>query len=241
MKVAQKIEKNIGRIALGVAFTYKELGIEASEYPAAAKAIERLLKRGLISRVSTGVFYKPKQTVFGTLKPSEEELLRPYLFDENKRIGYITGNALYNKLGLTTQVPKNIKVACRGSRIITRIGSIEVSPIKSYVDVTNENYKLLELLDALKDFKIIPDLDKKMAVRFLLDKIKILSEQEKEKMIRIALKYPPRVRAFLGALLSALKINGNTLLLKQSINPLSQYNYGISENELPTVTNWNIC
>ncbi len=241
MKVAQKIEKNIGRIALGVAFTYKELGIEASEYPAAAKAIERLLKRGLISRVSTGVFYKPKQTVFGTLKPSEEELLRPYLFDENKRIGYITGNALYNKLGLTTQVPKNIKVACRGSRIITRIGSIEVSPIKSYVDVTNENYKLLELLDALKDFKIIPDLDKKMAVRFLLDKIKILSEQEKEKMIRIALKYPPRVRAFLGALLSALKINGNTLLLKQSINPLSQYSYGISENELPTVINWNIC
>ena len=241
MKVAQKIEKNIGRIALGVAFTYKELGIEASEYPAAAKAIERLLKRGLISRVSTGVFYKPKQTVFGTLKPSEEELLRPYLFDENKRIGYITGNALYNKLGLTTQVPKNIKVACRGSRIITRIGSIEVSPIKSYVDVTNENYKLLELLDALKDFKIITDLDKKMAVRFLLDKIKILSEQEKEKMIRIALKYPPRVRAFLGALLSALKINGNTLLLKQSINPLSQYSYGISENELPTVINWNIC
>ena len=241
MKVAQKIEKNIGRIALGAAFTYKELGIEASEYPAAAKAIERLLKRGLISRVSTGVFYKPKQTVFGTLKPSEEELLRPYLFDENKRIGYITGNALYNKLGLTTQVPKNIKVACRGSRIITRIGSIEVSPIKSYVDVTNENYKLLELLDALKDFKIIPDLDKKMAVRFLLDKIKILSEQEKEKMIRIALKYPPRVRAFLGALLSALKINGNTLLLKQSINPLSQYSYGISENELPTVINWNIC
>ena len=241
MKVAQKIEKNIGRIALGVAFTYKELGIEASEYPAAAKAIERLLKRGLISRVSTGVFYKPKQTVFGTLKPSEEELLRPYLFDENMRIGYITGTALYNKLGLTTQVPKNIKVACRGSRIITRIGSIEVSPIKSYVDVTNENYKLLELLDALKDFKIIPDLDKKMAVRFLLDKIKILSEQEKEKMIRIALKYPPRVRAFLGALLSALKINGNTLLLKQSINPLSQYSYGISENELPTVINWNIC
>ena len=79
-----------------------------------------------------------------------------------------------------------------------------------------------------------------MAVRFLLDKLLILSELEKEKMIQIALKYPPRVRAFLGALLSALKLNTNTLLLKQSINPLSQYSFGISEKDLPTVTNWNI-
>ena len=101
MKIARKIEKNISCIALGTPFTYKELDLAASEYPAAAKAIERLLKRGLINRVSTGVFYKPKQTIFGDLKPSEEELLRPYLFEENKRIAYITGTALYNKLGLT--------------------------------------------------------------------------------------------------------------------------------------------
>ncbi|MBL7893619.1 MAG: hypothetical protein JNL63_13380 [Bacteroidia bacterium] len=241
MKVTQKIEKNIDCILPGTTFTYQALSIEASEYTAATKAIERLLKKKLINRVSTGVFYKPKQTVFGELKPSEEELLRPYLFDGTKRTAYITGTALYNKMGLTTQIPKNIKVACQGTRIITRIGSMQVTPIKSYVEVTNENYTLLEILDALKDFKIIPDLDKKMAIRFLLSKIKNLPDQKKERMIKIALKYPPRVRAFLGALISELKINENTLLLKQSINPLSEYSYGIKEEELSTITNWNIC
>lgn len=240
MKVSQKIERGIRRIVSGTTFTYGELELEPEEYPAATKAIERLLKKGLINRASTGVFYKPRQTVFGDLKPAEEELLRPYLFDEDKRVAYITGTALYNKMGLTTQVPKNIKVASRGTRIITRIGNIKVAPIKSYVEVTNENYKLLEILDVLKDFRIIPDLDKKMIIQFLLRKIKDLSDKKKAIMVRIALKYPPRVRAFLGALLDELKINKNLVFLKQSINPLSKYGYGIKKDQLSTIVNWNI-
>jgi hypothetical protein len=240
MKVSQRIEKSIGRIVSGKTFTYSELELEPEEYPAATKAIERLLKRGLINRATTGVFYKPRQTVFGDLKPAEEELLRPYLFDGDKRVAYITGTALYNKMGLTTQVPKNIKVASQGTRVITRIGNIKIAPIKSYVEVTNENYKLLEILDALKDFRIIPDLDKKMTIQLLLRKIKDLSDKEKAGMVKIALKYPPRVRAFFGAILDELKINKNSVLLKQSINPLSKYSYGIKEEQLSTISNWNI-
>ena len=240
MNVTRKIEKCVGRMRAGAPFTYTEIGIDPSEYAAGAKAIERLLKKGTITRVSNGVFYKPRKTVFGTLLPSEDELLRPYLFDGNRRIGYITGAALYNKMGLTTQVPKNLRVASRGSRIVTRIGSIKVSPIKSYVEVTNTNYTLLEILDAIKDFKIIPDLDKNMVIRIFLGKIKLLSDLERNKMIRMALKYPPRVRAFLGALLNALEMNVNTIPLKRSINPFSKYNLGINEELLPTVSNWNI-
>src|SRR5690606_6304205 len=157
MGVTQKIQKQISKLAEGTTFKYEQLSVEPQEFIAAAKAIERLITKGVIRRISTGVFYKPKKTVFGELKPNEEELLKPYLFEKGKRIAYITGTSLYNRLSLTTQIPKSIKIASRNKRITVSNGNVKASPVKSYVDVTDKNFYLLELLDALKDFKKIPD------------------------------------------------------------------------------------
>ena len=111
MKVAVKILKQIRSIAEDTTFGYEQLNIGKAEYVTAAKALERLIKKGVIKKVSKGTFYKPKMTVFGELKPSDKEILRPYLFQGNKRIAYITGTYLYNQLGLTTQMAFRIKIA----------------------------------------------------------------------------------------------------------------------------------
>lgn len=238
MKVAEKIEKKIMRIPDGATFKYRQLDIEANEYTAAAKAIERLIVKGIIKRVTTGVFYKPKQTIFGELLPREMEIIKPYLYENGKRIAYITGTGLYNNLGLTTQVPKTVKIASRSKRIFINSGSLKAKPVKSYVDVTDENYYLLEILDVLKDFPKIPDLDKEGGIMFLQNRLKNLAEKELNTLVKYALKYPPRVRAFLGMLLNEIsgKENNN---LKQSLNPLTIYNLGI-ETLLKTAPNWNI-
>lgn len=240
MKIAQKIEKQINKLKEGTTFKYQQLSIESNEYSAAAKAIERLIEKGIIKRVSTGVFYKPKQTIFGELKPNEEELLKPYLFQNNKRIAYITGISLYNRMGLTTQVPRNIKIASRDKRITVSVGNIKGSPVKSYVDVTDKNYTLLEILDALKDFKKIPDLDTNSGIKIISNRLKNLNSKEIKQLIECALSYPPRVRAFLGALLEKIDFFIELKTLKKSLNPLSEYNYGIVKKTLPTITNWNI-
>lgn len=240
MKIAQKIEKQINKIKEGTTFKYQQLSIESSEYSAAAKAIERLIEKGIIKRVSTGVFYKPKQTIFGELKPNEEQLLKPYLFQNNKRIGYITGISLYNRMGLTTQVPRNIKIASRDKRITVSVGNIKGNPVKSYVDVTDKNFYLLEILDALKDFKKIPDLDKNSGIKIISNQLRKLNTKEIKQLIDCVLSYPPRVRAFLGALLEQIDFSIELKTLKKSLNPLSEYNYGIDKKILPTITNWNI-
>lgn len=240
MKIAQKIEKQINKIKEGTTFKYQQLSIESNEYSAATKAIERLIEKGIIKRVSTGVFYKPKQTIFGELKPNEEELLKPYLFQSNKRIAYITGISLYNRMGLTTQVPRNIKIASRDKRITVSVGNIKGNPVKSYVDVTNKNFYLLEILDVLKDFKKIPDLDKKSGIKIISNQLKKLNTKEIKQLIDCALSYPPRVRAFLGSLLEQIDFFIELKTLKKSLNPLSEYNYGIEKKTLPTITNWNI-
>jgi len=240
MKVAEKIERKINRMQEGTTFKYQQLGIDQSEYSAAAKAIERLVKKGIIKRVSTGVFYKPKQSAFGELRPSEEELLKPYLFQNGKRIAYITGGSLYNRMGLTTQVPKTIKVASKEKRVTTKIGKTQVKPVKSYVGVNNENYYLLEILDALKDFKTIPDLDKQSAITLLKNMIIKLTENELSKMVRYAIKYPPRTKALLGAILEFSMKKNSIQDLRTNLNPLTSYTLGIKEETLPTAQKWNI-
>ncbi len=240
MRVAEKIVTKVSTMLPGNTFNYQELGIAPDEYVAAAKAIERLIKKSVIERASKGLFYIPKKTAFGNLKPAEEELLKPYLFNGVQRVAYITGIALFNRMGITTQVPKNIRIASRDKRIITRIGSMQVKSVKSYVDVTNENCKLLELLDVIKDLKTIPDTDKSQTIRFLLKRTGDLSNEDKETLVDIALKYPPRVRAMVGALLEKLSQVEKLDELKKSINPLTTYDFGISKLQLSTIENWNI-
>lgn len=239
MGVTKKIQKQISKLAEGSTFKYEQLGIEPQEFVAAAKAIERLIAKGFIKRVSTGVFYKPKKTAFGELKPNEEEVLKPYLFEKGKRIAYITGTSLYNRMGLTTQIPKSIKIASRDKRITISSSNIKAMPVKSYVDVTDNNFYLLGLLDALKEFKQIPDLDKNSAVKLISKTLKELTPTETKLLIKCSLAYPPRVRSFLGALLESIKTSTDLTSLKKSLNPLSEYDYGI-EDILSTAKNWNI-
>ncbi len=240
MNIAKKIEEQIDNIENGKTFTYKDLNIKKEEYSAASKSIERLIKKEIIKRISTGVFYKPKQTVFGELKPDEEKIITPYLFKNGKRIAYITGLLLYNKMGLTTQIPKEISIASNKKRIYISKGNIKAKAVKSYVEVTNKNYKLLELLDALKDLKKIPDLNKRPAISILTNKILELNNKQLKELIEIALEYPPRVRAFLGALLENIDKNINIKSLDDSLNPLSEYELGLTKDILPTVEKWNI-
>lgn len=240
MTKAKKIKNKIDRISIGTTFKYQQLDITQEEYIAAAKAIERLIAQKVIKRVSTGVFYKPKMTTFGELYPSEEELLKPYIFVRGKRIAYITGTALYNRMGLTTQIPKIIKVACRNNRITVNSGTIRVKPVKSYVDITNNNYYLLELLDVLKDFKIITDLKKESTIKILQDKFKELTDKDRVRLIKYALQYPPRTRSLLGALLSKIGCKENISGLMQSLNPFTVYDIGITKDDLSTAPEWNI-
>ena len=240
MKIAQKIEGEINSIKEGETFTYQQLSIDNNEYQTAAKSIERLIKKGIIKRISPGIFYKPKQTVFGELLPNNEEIIKPYLFKNGKRIAYITGSLLYNKLGLTTQIPQTIKIASRENEIKISKSNIKAIPAKSYVDVTNKNYQYLEILDAIKDFKKIQDLNIENGVTVLLNILKKFKQEEIGKIIKYSLKYPPRTRALLGALLEANKLKDNLMELQKSLNPLSIYSLGIGKKILPTIENWNI-
>lgn len=239
MKIASKIASQIKRFPLGKTFGYKDLNITKDQYVTAAKALERLQRKGIIKKVANGKFYKPEDTVFGELKPSEYELLKPYLFEGRRRIAYITGASLYNEMGLTRQVASKIKIASRGRRIYVQAGNIKATPVKSYVEVTNTNYQKLGFLDALKDINKVSDLNPMSGVVILSSMLKDMSDKELQETIKYALAYPPRARAVLGALLENIERYELIEKLKESLNPFSEYKTVISK-ELQTAKNWNL-
>ena len=215
--------------------------IAKEDYTTAAKVLERLQKTGLIKKVSKGVFYKPKQTVFGELEPNYEERLRLYLFENGKRIAYETGVSYYRRLGLTTQMAFTIKIASRGKRININRGSLKADAVKSYTEVSESNYEVLGLLDAFKDIKNIPDTSVAQSVRRLRAILKTLDKKQTETLIKYALLYPARVRALVGAILQNIDYTSKALdNLKQSLNPLSTIKLGLKESDLPTKNNWYI-
>ncbi|MEZ4978627.1 MAG: DUF6088 family protein [Chitinophagales bacterium] len=240
MKVATQIRNTIKSIPESQAFGYAELGIAPADFFTAAKALERLQKKGTIKKVSKGVFYIPRKTVFGELGPDSNSILDRYLFEGGKRVAYETGFSLYNRLGLTTQMAFKIKLATKGNPIKINIGTLKVSSVKSYVDVTDQNYQLLGYLDALKDVKRIPDCSVSQAIKRMSFLIKDLTTKEKKEIIQYALFYPARVRALLGAILENLNFKFNLVDLKNSLNPLTKVKLSIKETELPTIKNWNI-
>lgn len=240
MGVSQDIRTKIEQLPEGVIFDYNTLLEGRSKFWATSKALERLVKEKSINRYATGFFYKPKQTIFGALKPSEEEILKTYLFKNGKRIGYITGLALYNRLGLTTQVPATIEIACKNKRIYIRAGNKKRISALSYVEVNDNNYSFLGLLDILKNFNKIPDMDASSGITLLSNSFRNMSNKELDKMIRLSLKYPPRARALLGAILEYYITGTNVESLKNSLNPISLYRYNIPRSVLPNAKGWNI-
>lgn len=132
------------------------------------------------------------------------------------------------------------KIASAEKRIYINRGRIKAKPVKSYAPVTEKNYRMLGFLDAMKDLNNIPDVNKKSAILIFLSRLGKMTCKELNELIKYALLYPPRVRALLGALLEQLDTTIDIKKLKNSLNPLSTYDYNLQDTALKTQQNWNI-
>ncbi|MBQ7796339.1 MAG: hypothetical protein IJ374_07265, partial [Lachnospiraceae bacterium] len=69
---------------------------------------------------------------------------------------YYAGNTLANQMGLSVQVPMKDEIVSNNMAAIVReveIGNRKFVIRKPRVEVTNENYKVLQLLEILKDLE----------------------------------------------------------------------------------------
>lgn len=240
MSIAGIINDRIEKIEVGAIFSYGDFNILPERMDAMAAALYRLASKGVIKRFGKGKYYKPKNGIFGEVPLMENQVLESILKKNGSWIGYITGTSAYNKLGLTTQITNEFTIATNELRKPIKLGRVKARFVKSYGKIEEKNIPLLQLLDAIKDFKNIPGTDPNTAINLLKIKLKELSSNERTKLVQLALNYPPSTRAVLGALLE-FSINDSIILkLYKSLNPLSTYDLKINSETLPNKNKWNI-
>jgi hypothetical protein len=237
MSVAQVTRTYVDRIESGKLFTYAD--ISSDNKKSVAIELSRLYKKGVIKKVSKGKFYKPKQQVFGEVAPSSSEKISSYIkFADG--VSYETGLNSFRQLGLTTQIANTTTIATNKPYRQIEIDNIKLKFVPKRVDVPREDVLLVQILDALKDIKKIPATTPQKAFVYLKSLIKKQDRKDQIKLAQYAIKYTPRTRALLGAILKELGLWQEAYLLKKTLNPLTTFKIGIDTKTLPPKKYWNI-
>lgn len=239
MKVTEFIDNKINRLPKGFVFTYDHFMKEVNSREAVIKALNRMVSKGKLAKLSKGRYYKPERSVFGVLEPEQYQIVKDLIEKDSKPIGYVTGYGIYNSLGLTTQISSVIQIGRSTPRPSLKRGRYRISFVTQKNRITKENIPLLQILDAVKYIKKIPDTTVAKASVRLISIIEGLDVKDQNRIVRLAKKYPASTRALLGAILEYILGNQNRELMN-TLNPITKYNINVDSRILPTKSNWNI-
>lgn len=116
--------------------------------------LPRIAEDCKLVRFRKGIYYRAEDTVFGKAKLNPMLVNRDrYLIQGGQIIGYETGAAFLNQIGLTTQIPRYRRYATnrfkyRGTRTDKKL---QLTIQKPKTMVNQENYQYLQLLDAIEN------------------------------------------------------------------------------------------
>ncbi len=160
-----------------------------------------MVASGKLAKLAKGKYYKAEDTAFGVLQPDQYQIVKDLLETNRKITGYLTGYSIYNKLGLTTQVSNIIQIGKNDIRSQFKRGRYTISFVKQKNVITKDNIPLLQILDAIRYIRKIPDALPASSYQKLVNVVKKLSQTDKKNMAKMALKYPAVTRALAGTIL----------------------------------------
>lgn len=123
--------------------------------PEISRELRILVEEGKICKYDTGIYYLPKQTVLkNPIGPSADVVASyKYIAREGRVEGYYGGNSLANKFGISTQVPRKPEIV--SNNVAAKVKEINIGKTvyivrRPVVEVTKENYRILQLLEMIK-------------------------------------------------------------------------------------------
>ena len=234
------MKNTIDRIPTGFVFAVADFVTSKEKPKTVSNLLNNLVTEDYLRRLSKGRFYKPQISRFGELPSDTFQVVKDLIEKDSKIIGYLTGYAAFNDLGLTTQVPATLQIGTRKEKKSLTRGIYRIRFIKQENTITKDNIPLLRLLDCLRLFKKIPDTMPDTAGLRLIYLFQQLYSEQIAIAKRMVLKYNPATIALFGAILQMVNPNEDTSALFKKLNPITVYKLNISTEILPTQTNWNI-
>jgi hypothetical protein len=232
--VADTIRRKVAKAAPDRLWTFRDF--DSLPTSAVAKSLSRLAHEGVVHRLRKGVYYKPKVTRFGTLKPDSANVVA-VLLDRKNVEWKPSGLSVWNVMGLTTQIAATptftadhrVRVTAPNSRV-----RVSTAPTLRGLSVEER-----AALDALRDLRQVPDTTPEATIRRLVE---LCSEGRLSfaRLLRVAKLEPPRVRALLGLIGTLLgEPSGSLDALRHSLNPLTTFKLRLA-NVFPDAVRWNI-
>ena len=241
MTARQKMLNRLQKLEPGALVRYSDFASLGIAPGTVAVNLSRLRQAGVVQQVTKGTYRLPLQSRFGPVPVSEQQVLEMLLQAPNKKLrGYPTGVAAFNRLGLTTQVAQEIRIATPRPGRLKKVGNVRVRFVRSRCEVKPEEVKLCQLLDALRQIKRLPATSPAAALLRLCEQVKQLPPADKTTLVRLAQNYNPATRALLGALLEGMGEDKLASKLKGTLNSLTTYKLGLSEQALPNRAQWQI-
>lgn len=238
MKTTKAIIERIKTFEEGRIFTYSDLQLPPEMQAAVAMSLSRMVAENKIKKIGKGKFYKPVYSRLGEMAPYIDELTKDLLYKDGKIIGYLTGFPIFAEMGLTTQISSKVLIGSKNYRRPFVRGGYEISFTRQENPLTENNIVLLRYLDAIKFIKKIPACTPDEAVKILISKMSKFPKNIIDILIQLVFSYPASTRALLGSMLASMGFYSSKL--KATINPLTKFNIGISEETLPNKKQWNI-
>ena len=141
-----------------------DINIEGMTRPNLRQQIKTLTDNGKLIRYDKGIYYIPKQTHFNNAFGPSSEMVASYKYisREGKTNGYYSGNTFANLIGLSLQVPTKKEIVSNNSAAIVKevtIGKQKYIIRSSNVPITEDNVKVLQFLELLKNLDSYIDLD----------------------------------------------------------------------------------
>ena len=238
--MTETIRNTINRFATGFVFTTLDFPVDVSKQATVNRILNNMVAAGQIRRLSKGRFYKPQISDLGELQPDIDQVVKDLIEKNGKPVGYITGNTIFNKYGLTSQASADLQIAVRKEKKPIVRGTYQINFVSQPNTITKENIPVLQLLDCLRFFKTIPDTSPEQACQRLIEIFRELDSKQILSAKKLVLKYNPASIALLGAILENACPDEDVSTLYRALNHLSTYKLGISETELPNGKKWHI-
>jgi hypothetical protein len=201
---------------------------------AATKALARLAKQGVLTRVGKGLYFAPKDTLLGMSKPSELTIAQKTLEGKTRP----TGASAANLLGLSTQLPARPQLVVFTSNPPRHMGTARIRLRRG---LRPHPLPMLEgaLLELIRDRGEFAETSAKESYQRLRYLLKEQLQMDRLRELReVALEEPPRVRAMLGAMFAYAELPQSLWEpLKASLNPLTKFDFGLF-SELPNAQQW---
>lgn len=179
------------------------------------KALERMCKKGILVHLTKGLYYRPKNTRFGTVPISEKDIVDHYIKDNQ---GIVVGYRLFNQKDLTTQISKRVEVL--SSAVPGKKKNIHnVYVINISISLTPETIPIIETLEILQNYKSIEDINNTALAAYMKDFARHYADEATVYVLKNR-KYKKSTIAFLESFLNYFKVE-NTL--NQFLSSLSSY------------------